>query len=490
MKTPGRMTGVRGAVQLDTRAVPRDLCVTVPANYSPHQVDHYRRVLRRAAEEIGIDVPRTEVIDEATAGLVGVLQELLELLDGPAAFHLLNGGEPFHLVAIDMGASTTDFCKARVTVSREDGRFFADVKLEAIHGLPVGGDAYTRLVMLSQLARLLCAAGNAASADVVRLAEGDIEDFGDPFLMDLDRPRTRQLLDELSAFLPPDRDDDPLGSRATRQVLFQTAEQLKVRLNSPLADNPASYPERVELDEVTVEGWRWMCDYHSLKGAEEMAALDEETLARLFAPAFRELVGVVAGLCRLNDGPLHAITLTGNGCRLRSLKSLRSNVLLEQLTDDLFDRHPQRIFRAEEPKLVVAKGAFAVFHEAAQARPWEWRCAGLFDVLPYDLGRVTAGNEFEVLVPRGTKLPHEMTPPNRPRNLTLFERSFPGARPAQVGILSFESDRGDSVPAIKIDRERRITNQDDEPITPPPPQADRVSLYGLGGARHSGHGVW
>src|SRR5215467_9619371 len=107
MKTPGRMTGVRGAVQLDTRAVPRDLCVTVPANYSPHEVDHYRRLLKRAADGIGIDVPRTEVIDEATGGLVGVLQELLEMLDGPAAFQVLNGGEPLHLVGIDMGASTT-----------------------------------------------------------------------------------------------------------------------------------------------------------------------------------------------------------------------------------------------------------------------------------------------------------------------------------------------------------------------------------------------
>jgi hypothetical protein len=478
------------------RGRPRRLVVTVPADFSSHQVDHYRQVLGLATEQIGawpLDVGDIEVLDEATAGGVGVLQELLEELDGPAMEQIFAGRDrPFHYVGIDIGATTTDLCLVSVEVTREDRRRIAHTHLEALVGFPVGGRGMTRLVELHLLARLALAADKSPPSEITGLARGDIDSIGDPYLSDPENPKTRRALDYLTDFLAPHRDEDAAVSRATRRVLFEVAEELKTRLNTPLSgDDPNAYPDRAELDPEAAATWADLCAYHGLAGAAETVALDAETLRRLFAPALRRLVEVVAGLCRVNAGPVDAICLTGNGSRLRALRSELGNVLLDGLTDDVFDRHPRRLFHAREPKLAVAKGAFAVFHGAAQARDWEWRCSGLLDVLPYDLGRITAANNFEVLVPRGTKLPHQVAPPNRPRELTLFKRAYPGDTPSLIGTVTFESVPIGAEPAIKIDRERRVTNQADLPIAPPlrsnkeygPQFSERDRYYSAGAMR-------
>ena len=299
------------------------------------------------------------------------------------------------------------------------------------------------------------------------MAEGKTSSFGDPFFVGA-TARTRELLAVLKDVLPPHRPDCVSLSQVTSEVLFDVAEELKVRLNTPVN---GSHPKEVSLDGHWSAQWRSLCQANDVGDGQAAPRCTEEEMDALFEAPLQTIADVVAGLCRTSETVVNALCLTGNGSKLRALQAREAdkNVFLRLLPDDKFDRHPLRIFRAENAKLAVARGIHAVFKAESEAREFLWQCADILRLVPYDVGTLNATGKFDVLIKRGTPLPCQYGPQHNPRELTLYKRAYEGEVPTSLGILSFTSIKGELLPPmIHIDEERGISNQYAERITPPP----------------------
>ncbi|MBY0456786.1 MAG: hypothetical protein K2V38_05580 [Gemmataceae bacterium] len=470
-----------GGVEV-VEGVPRELYATVPTFYTPQQVGHFRDVLRQAFELCGIPVPDVKILDESTAGGIGTLQEFVEGVGSHATRLILTSRDGvFRYVSVDIGATSTDFSLVSVRTDEQDGRIIARTQLEAAVGHPIGGLGFTRLVMLLLVARiarqtpaLFGRLPAPLQSDIQALAEGQTSGFGDPFLVG-ETGRVRALLDALAEFVPFYRANELQKSQTTCAVLFDLAEQLKVGLHT--AETDGSYPNAVTLGPSAAEQWRALCVYNGVGDAQAALSCSAPVLDTLFAPPLNVLLEVVTGLCRTAPTPVNALCLTGNGSRLRQLQTRdpAANVFLQSLPDRYFDRHPNRVFRAADPKLAVAKSVHAVFKAKAEERDWVWECGEILRLLPYEIGSLDAGGEFEVLIKRGTPLPCECTPRRDPSELTLYRRTYEGEVPSTLGTLTFARPQGkdETFPhLIRVDEERAISNQYGEPITVSPDSGD------------------
>ncbi len=366
-----RELGYRFLVELLTHAVtdverlPQDVTVTVPTGWSPAQGATYRELVGEALEEIHGTPRRIISVDEATAGGVGVVQEMvIEFGAGAAELILCEEiGEPIGLLTVDIGAGSTDMSLLRIRVERSGGppegavaegdaepaRYLATTSIEAMTSIPAGGEAYTRLVQLMLIARIAANMSDIQDFDpqvrhdIEALAHGSIHQLDDPFLTGRTtderlrihvNERSEAMLEALAKLVPPTveqhRESYP-GTitdsqvvvyeqqfRYLHQFLTRIAERMKVELNSEI---DGAYPAAVQADEHL---WSQVCaHYLGNPSALQAPVVTQEMQDDLFAPALELTVRTANDLARLAKRRVGYVTITGNGARLRAIATVR-----------------------------------------------------------------------------------------------------------------------------------------------------------------------
>lgn len=200
-------------------------------------------------------------------------------------------------------------------------------------GLPVGGLGFTRLVMLMLVARLARQTSAGLSSlpvnlqeDINRLADGDTAEFKDPFLVG-NTVRTRELLEVLTEVLPPHRPDNVRLSQSTCEVLADVAEELKIRLHTPLNDAQGeSYPDTVTLDGDLAEQWRQLCLENKVGDAQATPSCSAKAMDALFTPALKTVVDVTPRFEGFRSLPRSTVKRSYGGKLLERTSSLVSEL--------------------------------------------------------------------------------------------------------------------------------------------------------------------